>query len=157
MHVFIIHFSGCDLIPLAKRGLYEKMLEDPTTLSSHNLYSDKEDTEILKSKLYGLPSNIEYVGEWDKIYSTFLAEILQPFLYENFNYRRMDNVFSSYNIGPTKFKTQHSKALLENEQFENLIDTHFYQTKSQLIFHTNLKNEFVEIKELIEAELISEK
>jgi hypothetical protein len=111
------------------------------------------DSDILKSKLYGLPSNIEYVGEYDKKYSVYIGEILQPFLYENFNYRRMDNKYSELNIGASKFKSQRNKALLENEQFENLIDNHFLQSNSQLGFHTNLKNEFEEIKKLIETAL----
>jgi hypothetical protein len=111
------------------------------------------ESDMLKSKLYGLPSNIEYVGKWDKTFSTYLYEIFQPFLYENFNYRKMDNVYSNYDVGPSKFKNQHNKALLENEQFENLVNNQFFQSNSQLEFHTNLKNEFVDIKKLIELEL----
>jgi hypothetical protein len=115
------------------------------------------ESDILKSKLYGLPSNIEYVGKWDETFSTYLYEIFQPFLYENFNYRKMDNAYSSYNVGPSKFKNQHNKALLESEHFENLINNQFFQSNSQLEFHTNLKNEFEEVKKLIEAELQTEK
>ena len=84
------------------------------------------DSDILKSKLYGLPSDIEYVGDYDKTYSIYISEILQPFLYENFNYRRMDDAFSGYDVGTSKFNSQHNKTLLENEQFENLIDNHFF-------------------------------
>ena len=111
------------------------------------------ESDILKSKLYGLPANIEYVGKWDNNFSTYLYEIFQPFLYENFNYREMDNAYSNYDVGPSKFKNQHNKALLENEQFENLINNQFFQSNSQLEFHTNLKNEFETIKKLIEVEL----
>ena len=114
-------------------------------------------SNILKTELYGLPSNIEYVGRNDKTYSTYLGEILQSFLYKNFNYRRMDNAFTGFDIGTSKFKYQHNKSLLKNEQFENLIDNHFIQSNSQLGFHRNLKNEFEEIKKLIEAELQTEK
>ncbi len=97
------------------------------------------DSDILKSKLYGLPSNIEYVGKWYKTYTAYLFDILQPFLYEKFNYRNMDNAFSSYDVGPSKFKTQHNKTLLESKQFENLINNQFFQSNSPLEFHTNLK------------------
>ena len=110
-------------------------------------------SDILKSKLYGLPSNIEYVGEYDHIFSNYISEILQPFLYKNFNYRNMDNTYSKYDIGPSKFNSQHNKKLLNNEQFENLINNHFYQSNAQLKFHINLKNEYKDIKKLIEAEL----
>lgn len=109
-------------------------------------------SDELKSKLYGLPSNIAYVGEYDKTYSIYIGEILQPFLYENFNYRKMDNSFSELNVGPSKFNAQHNRALFENEKFENLIDNHFYQSNSQLEFHTNLRNEFAQVKKLIEEE-----
>ena len=114
-------------------------------------------SDILKSKLYGLPSNIEYVGKWDKTFSTYLYDIFQPFLYQNFNYRKMDNVYSHYDVGPSKFKNQHNKELLENEQFENLINNQFFQSNSQLEFHTNLRDEFVSIKKLIELELGNKK
>ena len=85
------------------------------------------ESDMLKSKLYGLPSNIGYVGKWDKTFSTYLYEIFQPFLYENFNYRKMDNTFSSFDIGPSKFENDHSKSLLESEHFENLINNQFFQ------------------------------
>ena len=111
------------------------------------------DSEILKSKLYGLPSNIDYVREWDKTYSNYLSDILQPFLYKNFNYRTMDNTFSNYKIGTSKFKVDRNRLLLENEEFENLIDNHYFQSNAQMKFHTNLRNEIEEIKKLIEIEL----
>ena len=114
------------------------------------------DSDVLKSKLYGLPSDIQYVRDIDKIYSNLVSIDIQPFLYKNFNYRRMDNALSSYEIGPTKFKFQHNKLLLENEQFENLIDNYFFSSNSQMAFHTNLKNEFENIKKMIEVELNSE-
>lgn len=104
-----------------------------------------------------MPSNIQYVRESDKIYSNYIAMDIQPFLYKNFNYRKMDNTFSTYEIGPTKFQFNHNKSLLENEQFENLIDNYFYSSNSQMKFHSNLKIEFEVIKELIETELNSEK
>ena len=114
------------------------------------------DSDVLKSKLYGLPSDIQYVRDIDKIYSNLVSIDIQPFLYKNFNYRRMDNALSSYEIGPTKFQFQHNKLLLENEQFENLIDNYFFSSNSQMAFHTNLKNEFENIKKMIEVELNSE-
>jgi hypothetical protein len=115
------------------------------------------DSNILKSRLYGLLSNIGYVGKNDETYSTYLGEILQPFLYENFNYRKMDYAFTGFDIGTSKFNHQHNKKLLNNEQFENLIDNHFIQSNSQLGFHRSLKNELEEIKKLIEIELEIEK
>jgi len=115
------------------------------------------ESDILKSKLYGLPSNIEYVREYDNLQNDFGNKYLQPFLYKNFNYRTMDNAFSGYDVGESNFKTQHDKALLENEEFENLIDNRFFASSTQLIKHENLKKEFEEIKKLIEVELNSEK
>lgn len=114
-------------------------------------------SNTLKSKLYGLPSNIDYVREYDKTFSDYANNYLQAFLLKNFNYRRMDDAYSSYDIGESKFTTQHHKALLENEEFENLIDNFFFGTNSQLKIHQNLKKEFEEIKSLIELELQSEK
>jgi hypothetical protein len=111
------------------------------------------ESDILKSKLYGLPSNIDYVREWDKTYSNYLSDILNPFLYKNFNFRKMDNSFSIYSVGKSKFKVNRNKLLLENEEFENLIDNHYFQSNSQLKYHTNLRNEIEEIKKLIEREL----
>ncbi len=111
------------------------------------------ESEILKSKIYGLTSNIDYVREWDKTYSAYLSNILLPFLYKNFNFRNMDNAFSNYSAGESKFKTNRNKVLLENEEFENLIDNHYFQSNTQLEFHKNLKDEIEEIKELIEIEL----
>lgn len=111
------------------------------------------ESELLKSKIYGLPSNIDYVREWDKTYSSYLNDILLPFLYKNFNFRKMDNAFSTYTAGESKFKTNHTKVLLENEEFENLMDNLYFQSNAQLEFHANLRNEIEEIKELIEIEL----
>ena len=111
------------------------------------------ESELLKSKIYGLPSNIDYVREWDKTYSSYLNDILLPFLYKNFNFRKMDNAFSKYTAGESKFKTNHTKVLLENEEFENLMDNLYFQSNAQLEFHANLRNEIEEIKELIEIEL----
>ena len=115
------------------------------------------DSDILKSRLYGLNSTLENLGEFDKINSTYNSEILQTFLYKNFNYRRMDNKYSNLNIGPTKFKSDRNKMLLENEEFENLIDNYLFQTNSQLNRHTNLNKEYVEIKKLIETGLQTKK
>lgn len=111
------------------------------------------ESELLKNKIYGLTSNIDYVREWDKTYSSYLSNILLPFLYKNFNFRNMDNAFSDYSTGASKFKTNHHKVLLDNEEFENLIGNHYFQSNTQLEFHTNLKDEIEEIKELIEIEL----
>jgi hypothetical protein len=111
------------------------------------------ESELLKSKIYGLTSNIDYVREWDKAYSNYLSDILLPFLYKNFNFRNMDNAFSNYSTGESKFKTNRNRLLLDNEEFENLIDNHYFQSNSQLKFHINLKKEIEEIKELIEIEL----
>ena len=111
------------------------------------------ESELLKSKIYGLPSNSDYVREWDKTYSSYLNDILLPFLYKNFNFRKMDNAFSTYTAGESKFKTNHTKVLLENEEFENLMDNLYFQSNAQLEFHANLRNEIEEIKELIEIEL----
>lgn len=108
---------------------------------------------LLKSKIYGLTSNIDYVREWDKTYSSYLSNILMPFLYKNYNFRNMDNAFSKYSTGESKFKTNHNKVLLDNEEFENLIGNHYFQSNTQLEFHSNLKNEIEEIKKLIEIEL----
>ena len=111
------------------------------------------ESELLKNKIYGLTSNIDYVREWDKTYSRYLSDIFLPFLFKNFNFRNMDNAFSNYSTGASKFKNNRNKALLDNEEFENLIGTHYFQSNSQLEFHTNLKNEIEEIKKLIEIEL----
>ena len=111
------------------------------------------EADVLKSKLYGLPSNLDFVGEYDKTYAIFLSETLLTFLYKNFNYRKMDNLYAGLKVGTSKFKSQRNKGLLENEEFENIMDNHFYQSNSQLNFHINLKNEFKVIKGLIEAEL----
>lgn len=73
------------------------------------------ESELLKSKIYGLTSNIDYVREWDKTYSSFLSNLLRPFLYKNFNFRNMDNAFSNYSTGESKFKTNRNKELLDNE------------------------------------------
>lgn len=110
-------------------------------------------SDDLKSKLYGLPSVIENISEVDKTYSHYNDQILQPFLFENFNFRTMDQKFSGYDLGESKFNFSHNKDLINNEQFENLIDNHFFQSNSQLIFHVGLKNQFEEIKKLIEEEL----
>ena len=67
-------------------------------------------SDELKSKIYGLPSNIEYVGDYDNTYSIYIGEILQPFLYDNFNYRRMDNKYSGLKVGPSKFKKERNRA-----------------------------------------------
>jgi hypothetical protein len=110
-------------------------------------------SDDLKSKLYGLPSVIENISDIDKTYSHFNDQILQPFLFKNFNFRTMDQRFSGYNLGESKFKSQHNKDLINNEQFENLIDNHFFQSNSQLAFHMDLKHQFENIKKLIEEEL----
>ena len=96
-------------------------------------------SEVLKTKLYGLQSDIEYVIDYDKTAQNFNIDYLQSFLYDNFNYRRMDNKFSGFDLGNTKFNYQHNKELLENEKFENLMDNHYYQSKLQLKYHRNLK------------------
>ena len=140
--------------------LPEYTKESLLPLALFNFYDNQEFktySDILKSKLYGLLSNIEYVGEMDETISTYNTEILQPFLYKNFNYRRMDNLYSGYDLGVTKFKNQHNELLLENEQFENLIDNYFYQSNAKKLRHTNLKNEYEEIKKLIETELQTKK
>ena len=91
-------------------------------------------SDELKSKIYGLPSNIEYVGDYDNTYSIYIGEILQPFLYDNFNYRRMDNKYSGLKVGPSKFKKERNRELLENEKFENLVDNHFCQSNAQFLY-----------------------
>ena len=65
----------------------------------------------------------------------------------------MDNSFSIYSVGKSKFKVNRNKLLLENEEFENLIDNHYFQSNAQIKFHTNLRNEIEEIKKLIQIEL----
>lgn len=48
------------------------------------------------------------------------------FLLQNFNSHRMDNLYSGYETGLSKFKSPENKALLENEQFESIVDNHFF-------------------------------
>ncbi|WP_445734603.1 DUF6090 family protein [Mariniflexile sp.] len=107
-------------------------------------------SNILKSKLYGLSSNIENVREFDKINAKYSADVLQTFLYKNFNFRKMDNNYSKLNIGPSKFKSEKNELLLNNEEFENLIDNYFYLANSQLRIHNNLRKEFIEVKKLLD-------
>ncbi len=111
------------------------------------------DSEVLKSQLYGLESEIGFVLDYDGQVQRYNLDFLQPFLYDKFNYRKMDNVYSGFNIGPTKFMNDHNKALLENEQFENLIDNHYFQGNLQLQYHQDLLKIFEKIKRLIQAEL----
>ena len=112
-------------------------------------------SEVLKTKLYGLQSDIGYVINYDNTAQNFNIDYLQSFLYDNFNYRRMDNKYSGFDLGNTKFNSQNNKELLENEKFENLMDNHYYQSKLQLKYHRNLKNVFDKIKVLIKSELES--
>ena len=107
-------------------------------------------SNILKSKLYGLSSNIENVREFDKINSKYSGDVLQIFLFKNFNFRKMDNNYSKLKIGPSKFKSEKNELLLNNQEFENLIDNYFYLANSQLRIHNNLRKEFIEVKNLLE-------
>jgi hypothetical protein len=110
-------------------------------------------SDILKSKLYSLPSNIEYVYDYSDVMTNYIDERLQTFLYKNYNYRIMDNTFSEYNMGTSKFRNQHAKSLLNSEEFENLIDNYFFQSNTQKQRYTDLKKEYESIGKLIEKEL----
>lgn len=110
-------------------------------------------SDELKSKLYGLDAAIGNVSNVDDIYRKYLNEIVQPFLYDHYNYRKMDSKYAGYTLDTSKFNYNHHKILLENEKFENIMDNHFYQLNSQLKFHEILRNEFEEIEKLIKMEL----
>ena len=111
------------------------------------------DSEILKTKLYSLQSDIDYVIDYDENAQDFNINYVQSFLYDNFNYRRMDNKYAGFGLGDTKFDTQHNKVLLENEKFENLMDNHYFQSFLQMKYHKNLQSVFIEVQDLIKAEL----
>ena len=78
--------------------------------------------------------------------------IFYPFLYKSISYRQMDAVHSDYKeqIGASKFTNHNNLNVLDNLEFENLIDNRYYNSNDQLKVYFELINELEVLNKLIE-------
>lgn len=114
-----------------------------------NISSDK-----LRSALYSFKTLIDDTRRIEQINANDLNGPFTQFLYPNFNYRNMDNIFSQYKgeIGDTKFINFDNLSILNNMEFENYMDNRFYNNSVQLKQYEKLKNELLHIENLLKTE-----
>ena len=75
-----------------------------------------------------------------------------PFLYKNFNWRKMDGTYSRYKekIGTTRFPEYDNLKVLKSMEFENLIDNRVFMTLENKANYEFVKQDLIRLKTLIE-------
>jgi hypothetical protein len=106
----------------------------------------------LKQKLYSLPAVFEEIKRLETLESEDINDNMVPYLYDNMNFKNMDNAFSEFSktLGPSKFKTIENRRLLNSLKFENLVDNRFYNTNQSLENYKDLLTNLKSIEKLLD-------
>ena len=106
----------------------------------------------LKQKLYSLPAVFEEIKRLETLESEDINDNMVPYLYDNMNFKNMDNAFSEFSktLWPSKFKTIENRRLLNSLKFENLVDNRFYNTNQSLENYKDLLTNLKSIEKLLD-------
>tara|TARA_R110001599_G_scaffold101767_2_gene260094 strand:+ start:3134 stop:3904 length:771 start_codon:yes stop_codon:yes gene_type:complete len=113
-------------------------------------------SEELRSRLYQFVFLEEYVRERINLYNYDSNNFLMPFLYKNMNLRSINsgNFSKQYEkLLPSKMKNTDYNSLLNNREFENLVNSKFAYTNELMINIKMLQRFLSLIKNLLEEEL----
>jgi hypothetical protein len=115
-------------------------------------------SDSLRVALYGFPAVLEAARAFEKLNNDDTNTSYGKFLYDHFNYRRMDATFSPYKeqIGKSAFPPDNF-GLLTTLKFENLTDNRLFLTNRQFEIYSNLQEKLKRIRSLIQRELAREK
>ncbi len=115
-------------------------------------------SDSLRLALYNLPTIIEEIRKQEFLDRSDISDKLTTFLYSHYNYRNMDNSYSSHKgkIGKTHFTSFNNLDLLNSMTFENMMDNRFYLNNLQMNDLKNLKEELQLIEKLILKEISSD-
>ncbi|MFY0602864.1 MAG: hypothetical protein JXQ93_02870 [Flavobacteriaceae bacterium] len=112
--------------------------------------------EALRGRLYNLNSFKDYLKEREHMINRDNNNFLVPFLYKNANLR---NIHSSYfaslykEAESSKMDNTNYNFLLNNREFENLMNSRFIYTKEMTILVKRLKNILDKLEKQLEEEL----
>ncbi len=107
--------------------------------------------DSLRVALYNLPTVVEEIRQQEAIDRDDVNGDFKTYLYENYNFRNMDNGFSPYQgeIGQTKFQSYDNLTVLSSPYFENMIDNRFWNCQRQLNQLQKFSRELLRIDEII--------
>lgn len=109
--------------------------------------------DSLKRKLYNFPDLIEDIRLMESIESNSIENNLMPYLLKKYNFRRMDNTFFKqigyFEIGESKFKDKDYMEVLNDKQFESMIDVRIMNNAYAYKRYTELIQEIESIDSLI--------
>ncbi|MFT6337066.1 MAG: hypothetical protein ACI86M_003966 [Saprospiraceae bacterium] len=123
-------------------------LEEGLNIGQVSLLSNSD----LKQKLYNLPAVFEEIKRLETLESEDINDNMVPYLYDNMNFKNMDNAFSEFSktLGPSKFKTIENTRLLNSLKFENLVDNRYYNTNRSLENYKDLLTNLKSIEKLLD-------
>jgi hypothetical protein len=123
-------------------------LEEGLNIGQVSLLSNSD----LKQKLYNLPAVFEEIKRLETLESEDINDNMVPYLYDNMNFKNMDNAFSEFSktLGPSKFKTIENRRILNSLKFENLVDNRFYNTNRSLENYKDLLTNLKSIEKLLD-------
>lgn len=109
----------------------------------------------LKSKLYSIPPLLQLVQTRETNIEEDLADNFFPFMYKNYSMRKMDFNFSSSKnkLGPSVFDTFDGRRILNNFEFENLLDNLYFVRNGLTLHYEELLKGFEEFSVLLEKEI----
>lgn len=112
-------------------------------------------SDKLRTSLYSFIGFVDDMKIGEQLWRNDLHGSFEEFLFENFNYRNMDNHYGKYKekIGVTHFKKFDNLSVLDNMKLENYIDNRFYGNNQQLEMYQNLSLRLGNIEKLIKKEL----
>lgn len=112
-------------------------------------------SDSLRTALYNLPEKVAALRRLEALDTHDVSSSLTLFLYQNFNFRKMDNSVSQYRgqIGATNFKSFDNLSVLDNMQFESSIDNRFFNNQLVRESYEEIKSTLKYIEKLIIKEL----
>ena len=80
---------------------------------------------------------------------------LMPFLYDNYNWRHMDNIYAPTEdkFGPSAFSADINLKILDKLKFENLMDNQMHNYVTKLNVYLDFKSILISLQRLIDLEL----
>ena len=112
-------------------------------------------SDSLRSLIYSFLSKVEAVKENENYNNDDIDNSFMPYLYDHFNFRQMDQGYSTYKelTGRSKF-TKHNNLLMINDlKFESLIDNRAFHSSEMIEEYEKLKFELESLEKMIEKEI----
>ncbi len=138
------------------------LLDHRLSLDLNTLAEAQDNGEIatikndsLRIALYKLSTLFKNIEQRQKIANADNLNFMQPYFYKNINGRNIaSNINKNYKekIGDSKLKNHNYAKILNDREFENMLDVRIFYAQSMVVYYEELEEYLEYIKELLDKE-----